>query len=67
MVGSAILKKLEEKGYNKIINVDKKKLNKIKKKKLNNFFLKKKSQTLFLWLLLKLEEFTQTTLIKQNL
>ena len=65
MVGSAI-KKLNEKGYKKIITIDKKKLDLINQKKVFDF-LKKKSQILLLLQLLKLEASWQIIHIKVNL
>ena len=48
MVGSAILRKLEEKGYKNIITVDKKKLDLTNQKKVNDFFKKKKPDFVFM-------------------
>ena len=45
MVGSAILKKLKEKKFKKLILVSKKKLNLLNQKKVHEF-LKKKNQTM---------------------
>ena len=45
MVGSAIKKKLNEKGYKKIITIEKKKLDLINQKKVFDFLKKKKTRS----------------------
>ena len=52
LVGSAIVRKLKEKGYKKIITINKSKLDLTNQNKVYNF-LKKKNQSLFLLLLQK--------------
>ena len=56
MVGSAILKKLKEKGYKNLIYVNKSKLDLRNQKQTYNF-LKKKNLKSFFLPLLKLEEY----------
>jgi GDP-L-fucose synthase len=48
MVGSAIIRKLKEKGYKNIITVDKKLLDLTDQKKVNNFFKKMKPEFIFM-------------------
>lgn len=48
MVGSAIIRKLKEKGYQNIITVDKKLLDLTDQKKVNNFFKKTKPEFIFM-------------------
>ena len=43
LVGSAILKKLKQKGYKKIITINKSKLNLLNQNSVNNFLKKKKT------------------------
>ena len=52
LVGSAIVRKLKKKGYNKIITINKSKLDLTNQNKVYNFF-KKKSQSLSSLLLQK--------------
>ena len=66
MVGSAIKKKLSEKGYKKIITIEKKKLDLINQKKVFDF-LKKKNRILLLLRLLELEALWRITHSKVNL
>ena len=63
LVGSAIIRKLKQKGYKNLITVDKKKLDLTNQSKVFNF-IKKISQTLFLLPLQKLGEFYPITIIK---
>ena len=63
LVGSAILRKLKKLNYNNIITIDKKKLDLTNQYNTLNFF-KKKNQSLFLFVLRKLEEFLQIINIK---
>ncbi len=48
LVGSAILRKLKDKGYKRLIYVDKKKLDLTKKKEVYNFLKKKKPDFIFI-------------------
>ena len=48
MVGSAIKKKFEEKGFQKIVIIEKKKLNLLDQKKVFNFLKKKKPHLVIL-------------------
>ena len=52
LVGSAIVKKLKQKGYKKILTIEKSKLDLTNQTKVFNF-LKKTNQNLYLLLLLK--------------
>ena len=66
LVGSAIIRKLKEKGYKNIITVKKSKLDLTDQSKVFTF-LKKKNQNLYSLQLQKLEGFIQIINIKQNL
>ena len=66
LVGSAIVRKLNERGYKNIITVKKSKLDLTDQKKVFTF-LKKKNQTLYSLQLQKLVEFIQIINIEQNL
>ena len=66
LVGSAIIRKLKEKGYKNIITVKKSKLDLTDQSKVFTF-LKKKSQNLYSLQLQKLEGFIQIINIEQNL
>ena len=66
LVGSAIVRKLKKKGYNKIITINKSKLDLTNQNKVYNF-LRKKNQSLSLLLLQKLEVYILITNIEQNL
>jgi len=46
LVGSAILKKLKQKGYKKIITINKSKLNLLNQNSVDNFLKKKKQKIL---------------------
>ena len=57
LVGSAIVRKLREKGYNNLITQTRNELDLTNQKKVFNFLKKKKNQILFFQQQLKLEEF----------
>ena len=66
LVGSAIVRKLNRKGYRNIITINRSRLDLTNQNKVLNF-LKKKNRNLFLLLQLKLEEYTQITSIEQSI
>ena len=66
LVGSAIVRKLREKGYKNIITIDKSKLDLTDQSEVFRF-LKKRNRNLYLLQLQKQEEFIQIINLEQNL